>query len=357
MTVQVERVTKRFGSVTALDDVSLHIPAGGVLTVLGPSGSGKSTLLRILAGLEQPTEGRVSMDDAPLELGDAAMVFQDSPLFPHLTVAENVRFPLSLRRSRVRRRQTSKSPHRRRVGETLDLLGIAHLAGRRPHELSGGERQRAGIARALVRDTRLVLFDEPTAHLDQPLARSLRQDLARVQRELGLTLVMVTHRQEEAMALGDTMAVLRDGQLEQAGPPRELWENPRTEFTAGFLGRTPMSIVTAASGERLGFRPEHARVETVGALVPPSGGPSSAPSQRPERARDGALRLEARVLDCEFLGDTATAAFELSGTGERAACALDPRGPLPESGARVRLTVLPEHLVRFGADGVRVSSP
>lgn len=271
MSLRIDGVTRTFGQVRALDEVSLNVPTGSITVVVGPSGSGKTTLLRLLAGLDAPDAGEVSIDGQPVTLGATALCFQDAPLYPHLTVAENVAFPLRLRAARTPRPQVET-----RVGRVLEMLHIDHLASRRVAGLSGGQRQRVGIARALVREVQVYLFDEPMAHLDEQLARGIVADLRRIQRDLGLTFVYITHSRQEAFALADQMVILHEGRVVQAGAPQQLVEAPDSLFVAGFLGRAELNVekqgdrVTATRPEEVTVTPDPAgiRVEEAVYLGP-----------------------------------------------------------------------------------------
>ncbi len=256
MTLRILNATKFFGNVTALDDVSIDVPAGSITAVVGPSGGGKTTLLRLLAGLDQPDGGEVSIDGAPVTLGATALCFQDAPLYPHLNVADNVAFPLRIKAGR--RPSPEVAEH---VQQVLAMLKIDHLAQRRIAELSGGQKQRVGIARALVRNVQVYLFDEPMAHLDQQLAREIVEDLRRIQRQLKLTFVYITHSKDEAFALADQMVVLDQGRVAQAGSPAVLVEAPASLLVAEFLAPSPLNVdkhhthVTASRPEDVAVLP------------------------------------------------------------------------------------------------------
>ncbi|VXC55995.1 ABC transporter ATP-binding protein [Nocardioides sp. AX2bis] len=232
----LEEVDKRYGTVHAVRRLSLSLDAGEVLTVIGPSGCGKSTLLRLIAGLERPDAGRVLIDgevaaterrSVPPEGRHVGLVFQDHALFPHLDVGRNVAFGLA---------SLPRSQRAERVGEVLDLVGLAHLAGRHPHELSGGEQQRVALARAIAPRPAVVLLDEPFSSLDENLRAQVRADTLAALRETGSAAVVVTHDQDEALSLGDRLAVLRDGRVEQVASPREVYESPVNRFVATFMG-------------------------------------------------------------------------------------------------------------------------
>jgi iron(III) transport system ATP-binding protein len=227
-------VTKRFGPVVAVDRVTLDIPPGRLVTLLGPSGCGKTTTLRIIAGLEQPTAGRVYIGDedvTPLPAAErgVTLVFQAYALFPHLTVFENVAYGLRVRR-------LSEGEVRRRVGEALALVGLPGLEDRYPAQLSGGQQQRVAVARALVMQPRVLLFDEPLSNLDAKLRKRVRAEIRDLQRRLGITSIYVTHDQAEALALSDVVVVMNQGKVEQVGTPEELYRRPASRFVADFIG-------------------------------------------------------------------------------------------------------------------------
>jgi len=239
MEIEVRHVMKRFGSFTALQDVSLRIPSGALVALLGPSGSGKTTLLRIIAGLEVPDAGQVLFDGEDVTGRHArdrrvGFVFQHYALFRHMTVFENIAFGL---RVRPRSLRPSEAEIRRRVEELLHLVRLEGLADRYPHELSGGQRQRVALARALAVEPRVLLLDEPFASLDARVRMELRRWLRRLHDRIGLTSVFVTHDQEEALELADRVAIFHGGRIEQVGTPEEVYEHPATPFVCGFLGQ------------------------------------------------------------------------------------------------------------------------
>jgi ABC-type sugar transport system ATPase subunit len=240
--------------VRALDGLNLTTGHGEYLVLLGPSGCGKTTLLRTIAGLEQPTEGEVYIgghlaNGLPPRLRRVAMVFQSYALYPHKTVRNNIEFPLKAE-------HVPRHMRERKVRWAADLLGIPHLLGRKPRHLSGGERQRVALARALVREPAVFLLDEPLSNLDAKLRATTRDELKRFQQEIGTTTIYVTHDQDEAMGLGDRVAVLDAGRLRQVGTPRDIYDEPADTFVATFVGSPPMNLVPR--GDRfVGFRPEH----------------------------------------------------------------------------------------------------
>ncbi|UMA63671.1 ABC transporter ATP-binding protein [Roseivivax marinus] len=233
-TVELAAVTKRYGDALAVDAISLKIPAGKYCCLLGPSGCGKSSTLRMIAGHEDVTDGdimigpRIVNDDPPAARG-TAMMFQNYALFPHLSVAENVAFSL-------RMKGVAKEERRERAAHTLELVSMTEFADRTPQQLSGGQQQRVALARALMTDPSVLLLDEPLSALDPFLRVRMRSELRRIQAELGITFIHVTHSQEEAMALADLVVVMNDGRIAQAAPPREIYNAPRTPFVARFIG-------------------------------------------------------------------------------------------------------------------------
>jgi len=234
MSIEARDVTKRFGSFTALDDVSVEVPGGSLVALLGPSGSGKSTLLRVIAGLERPDSGAVLLDgvevtSVPTQRRGVGFVFQHYAAFKHMSVRDNVAFGLKLRR-------LSKREIRRRVDELLELVQLGGLAGRYPAQLSGGQRQRMVLARALAVEPRVLLLDEPFGALDARVRAELRAWLRRLHDEMHVTSVFVTHDQEEAMELADRIVLMNHGRIEQAGDPRDLYERPTNDFVMRFVG-------------------------------------------------------------------------------------------------------------------------
>jgi len=256
--VRVEGITKRFGPVTAVDSVDLAIERGELFALLGGSGCGKTTLLRLLAGFETPDSGRVFIDGqdmtgVPPHRRPVNMMFQSYALFPHMSVADNVGY--GLRREGLAKRETAQ-----RVAEALELVRLSDLGARRPGQLSGGQRQRVALARALVKRPKLLLLDEPLAALDRKLREGTRFELVRLQEELGLTFVMVTHDQEEAMSMAGRLAVMDLGRIKQVGTPREVYERPCSRFVADFIGIA--NILSLGDGRWLALRPEKIALAT-----------------------------------------------------------------------------------------------
>jgi spermidine/putrescine ABC transporter ATP-binding subunit len=236
--VSFRNVSKRWGPVLAVDDISLEIAPGEFFALLGPSGCGKTTLLRMLAGLEVPTEGQIlingqDMEAIPPNKRAVNMVFQSYALFPHMTVANNIAYGLKI--DRVPRPERD-----RRVQEALDLVQLGHLAGRMPDQLSGGQRQRVALARALVKKPKVLLLDEPLSALDAKLRETMRFELSQLQQKVGITFIMVTHDQDEALAIASRIAVMNKGAIAQLGAPPDLYEFPSTRFVADFIGSVNM---------------------------------------------------------------------------------------------------------------------
>ena len=244
--VRIRDVAKHYGAVPALRGVSLAVAPGTFCTLLGPSGSGKTTLLKLVAGFERPDTGAIEIDGRdvvamPPAARNIGMVFQNYALFPHLTVGANVAFPLEMRRC-------DRTEIERRVAATLALVALDGLAGRYPGQLSGGQQQRVALARAIVFDPDILLMDEPLGALDRSLRQQIQGELKALQRRLGVTVLYVTHDQEEALDLSDTIAVMRDGRIEQAGSPQALYDLPATRFVAGFLGECNLLPARVAPG-------------------------------------------------------------------------------------------------------------
>lgn len=239
--LRVEKVTKQFGAAKAVDQVSFEVKDGEFVVLLGPSGSGKTTILRMIAGLETPTsgniyiDGRVVNEESPRER-DVAMVFQNYALYPHMKVYDNIALPLRVRK-------LSEAEVGSRVKEAAELLQISQILDKKPGRISGGEQQRVAVARAVVRNPKVFLFDEPLSNLDAKLRVTARGFLKRLQKELGVTTIYVTHDQAEAMTMADRIAVLNQGKLIQMADPTETYEEPNDLFVAGFIGSPPMNLI------------------------------------------------------------------------------------------------------------------
>jgi spermidine/putrescine transport system ATP-binding protein len=362
--VRLERVTKRFGDVTAVDDLSLDVKPGEFFSLLGPSGCGKTTTLRMIGGFEEVTSGTVflgdeDVTDLPPFKRATNTVFQNYALFPHLTVFENIAFGL-------RRRKTPTNEIRHQVAFMLNLVELPGYEDRKPNQLSGGQQQRVALARALVNNPRVLLLDEPLGALDLKLRKQMQVELKRIQGEIGITFIFVTHDQEEAMTMSDRIAVMRHGRIEQLGAPEELYERPRTEFVAGFLGvsnlldaevanrgerftelrlpdgtrlRAPSSAFNGETNVRLGIRPEKLHVLAIG--------------DDPVAAADvDANVVEGTVLDASYIGVSTQYIVETA-DGHRLtvyAQNLETSGVSEglADGQRVRLTWKPQHTFVIG---------
>ena len=352
-TIELRSVRKSFGAVDVIHGLDLTIAGGEFVVFVGPSGCGKSTLLRMIAGLEEVTDGDIliagkDVTDADPARRGIAMVFQSYALYPHMTVRDNLAFGLQIAR-------TPDAEIIRSVDAAADILKISHLLDRRPGQLSGGQRQRVAIGRAIVRKPLVFLFDEPLSNLDAELRVSMRIELARLHRELGNTMVYVTHDQIEAMTLADKIVVLRDGRIEQVGPPRTVYEDPSNIFVAGFIGSprmnflagrlsdpstvtvgtalftlpTPITSAPAGSEVRVGIRPEH--------LEPVPQGPGM---------------IEAQVDFSEYLGNTRYL-YCVNGAGETLVVEQRSGSDLSH-GETVWLGCDPTHLRLFDTAGARL---
>jgi len=336
----------------AVDDLNLHVQAGEFITLLGPSGSGKTTTLMLLAGFEAPTSGTIRLDGRPIESlpphqRGMGVVFQSYSLFPHMTVAQNVAFPLSVRK-------VGPATVRDKVAAALAKVKLQHLAERKPQQLSGGQQQRVALARALVFEPRVVLMDEPLSALDKKLREEMQLEIRRLHRELGVTMVFVTHDQSEAMTLSDRVAVFNQGRIEQLASPQELYDAPANPFVAGFIGDNNMlggqaegdaalrlpggaclhgrSVggVAAGAGATLCVRPEHLRVAADG---------------------DAGNRIQATLVDAIHQGDHWRLVVRLCGSDATWFAKLAP-GALPRGvapGQELPLAFDPEHAWLFAA--------
>ncbi len=354
--VHLERVTKRFGDFPAVREMDLDIPQGRFFTLLGPSGCGKTTTLRMVAGFEEPTEGRVLIEGQdvaglPPYKRPTNTVFQSYALFPHLSVRENVAFGL-------KRKKVEKDEIERKVRAELERVGLASEINRRPNQLSGGMQQRVALARALVNLPKVLLLDEPLGALDLKLRKGLQIELKRIQRDVGITFVYVTHDQEEALTMSDRIAVMNAGRIEQIDSPEEVYERPRTSFVAGFIGVSNLMPGTVASvnGDRVRMR-----LETGVELDAPADGVTTGERcyavVRPEKLRiepaDGARSnghpsVEGMVEASVYLGTSTQIVVGLAEDVRMTVLVPNAdeaeRARLPGGGARVRLSWAPEHM-------------
>ena len=318
--VHLDHITKRFGATVALDEVDLRIGAGELFFLLGPSGCGKSTLLRLIAGLHEPTLGRILFNDRDVthlgtEKRNAVMCFQSYALWPHMSVRENVRFGLNVR-------GVTRAEQDRRVDEVLRLVQMDALAERKPNQLSGGQQQRVALARALAVKPDCLLLDEPLSNLDAKLRHEMRGEIRRICKTAGFTTIYVTHDQKEALSIADRIAVLKDGKLIQVGTPGELYHRPRTSFVADFIGQTNLM-----RGRLVGTEGEHVLVETGAGRFRANrnGDPTDGVmlSIRPEQMRivpngrapsNGSTnRIVGKPIETTFLGEASEHVLDVNG--------------------------------------------
>ena len=299
--VRLDGVTKSFDDVVAVDDLTVEVPKGSFFALLGPSGCGKTTTLRMIGGFEEPDAGAIFLGDRavtglPPHKRDVNTVFQSYALFPHLTIFENVAF--GLRRRRIKGKQLAG-----RVHEMLGLVDLHGMDQRKPRQLSGGQQQRVALARALVNNPQVLLLDEPLGALDLKLRKQMQLTLKQIQHEIGITFVHVTHDQEEAMTMADTIAVMNGGRIEQLGPPEDLYERPRTSFVARFLGASNLLPGTVEENGRVRLRSGHVVEVSDGAV---ERGTEVAVGIRPEKLRVGgeqlANRLRGTVAERSYVG-------------------------------------------------------
>ena len=340
-------------TVVAVDDVTLEVEKGTLITLLGPSGCGKTTLLRMIAGFEEPTKGQIWFGDKRVDrlapnLRDTAMVFQSYAIFPHLNVFENVAFGLRMKR-------LSKEQVAKQVNDVLELVGLGHLGHRQPSQLSGGQQQRVALARSIVMEPRLLLFDEPLSNLDAKLREQMRQEIRELQQRLGITSVYVTHDQIEAMSMSDLVVVMNAGRVEQVGTPLEIYARPVNRFVADFIGNANFVEVQVVDAERVRLgaavlplaEPTAVAVGgRVTVVVRPESlelGPAPAGGARGERYLSG------RVTRATFLGSHAEYLVNVEGVGELQA---DVRNPvqlgLLQVGDEVTLTSGALHALPVG---------
>ncbi|MFG1949414.1 ABC transporter ATP-binding protein [Nonomuraea sp. NPDC048826] len=334
--LKIDGVTRRFGDVTALDGVSLEIGQGEFFALLGPSGCGKTTLLRIIAGFETPDAGTVTLDGEDLlskqpNRRPISLMFQSYALFPHMTVAKNVAYGLE-------REKLPRAEIKQRVGEVLETVGLSALAGRKPNQLSGGQRQRVALARSIVKRPRLLLLDEPLSALDKKVRAEMQLELKRLQHEVGITFVVVTHDQEEAMSLADRIAVFDSGKVRQVDEPIALYERPSTRFVADFVGANNLFEGTVGAKDEL-------ETESFGVLpgTPAQGleqGVKALLAVRPERVKlvdaEASHGLKGSVLDVSFYGGVSHVSVEVPGRAKPVLVAVQGAGQV-RPGAEVRL--------------------
>lgn len=305
--VRLDKLSKNYGDVVALEEVDLEVAEGEFMTLLGPSGSGKTTMLNLIAGMIAPTSGRVFIDvrdvsTVPPNKRGLGMVFQNYALMPHMTIFENIAFPLRVRK-------TANDVVKREVGRVLDLIQLPHVADRKPRELSGGQQQRIALARAIVYNPSIILMDEPLGALDKKLRETMQLELKRIHTELGITMLYVTHDQEEALTMSDRIILLSDGHIEQMGEPDHLYFNPNGLFSADFLGDSNMLDATVeAGGETTSVRTAEGLTLVAKASVISEPGravkvmvrPENVSIRRSEESFDNAI--QGKVIDSIILG-------------------------------------------------------
>jgi multiple sugar transport system ATP-binding protein len=335
--ITFEHVTKRFDEVTAVDDLNIDVGDGEFLVFVGPSGCGKTTALRMLAGLEDITSGRILIGDRVVNnvapgARDVAMVFQSYALYPHMTVYDNLAFGL-------RNYKVPKAEIDRRVRQAADVLELGDLLKRKPKQLSGGQRQRVALGRAIVREPKAFLMDEPLSNLDAALRVQTRAEILQLQERLGTTTIYVTHDQIEAMTMGDRIAVMNKGQLQQLGTPEELYEHPANTFVARFIGSPAMNMLPSAvlgiggTGKLAGFRPEHVQLGN---------------------GRAGAGSLSAAVEVVEYLGDEQLGHLRL---GDHQIVVKLPVEPRLQAGQQETFSVPLDKVLLFDEESTRAVGP
>jgi iron(III) transport system ATP-binding protein len=342
------------GGVKAVDDISLTVPEGHLVVLLGPSGCGKTTLLRCIAGLEQPTAGEISVAGTIVfsrgifvepERRGLGMMFQSYALWPHMTVFNNIAYPLTSGTG------LSREEIRATVAGHMQKLGLEGLDARYPAELSGGQQQRVALARALARRPSVLLFDEPLSNVDAKVRRRLRFELREIKKATGFSGVYVTHDQEEAMELADTLVVMEKGTIAQSGSTREIYQKPSTSYVAGFVGEAcQFSATVVASGPRLRVDTDLGQLDLPAPATPPVVGATGWVIARPERIRLGppktadAVRARARVIESFFLGGRSEVRLLIGGTSAIASLT-DPDVEAPEAGAEVDISIAREALL------------
>jgi len=362
--IRLEAVTKRFADVVAVDDLTLEIPRGAFFALLGPSGCGKTTTLRMVGGFEDPTAGTIylggeDVTQLPPYKRDVNTVFQSYALFPHLSVEKNVSFGLE-------RRRTDKAEMRRRVAQALEMVQLAGYERRKPAQLSGGQQQRVALARALVNRPRALLLDEPLGALDLRLRKQLQIELKRIQQDVGITFVHVTHDQEEAMSMADTIAVMNEGRIEQAGSAADLYERPRTEFVANFLGVSNLvdaRVRASQNGRATVETHDGTTLHVPSDRIGPHGTGAVRIGVRPEKVRlspagaelaSGDNVLRGTVVVASFLGVSIQYVVRAAGGEELTVFAQNLDGAEPESlgpGREVQLSWDPQHTFVVAKEG------
>lgn len=350
--VSFEGVSKHFGEVVAVDDLTLSAGDEDFLVLLGPSGCGKSTALRMLAGLETPTSGTIRIgphvvNHVEPKQRDISMVFQSYALYPHKTVFANIAFPLKAR-------GFDKAEQRKRVEEAAAMLGLGDLLDRRPGQLSGGQRQRVALARAIVRHPQVFLMDEPLSNLDAKMRTQTRAELVELHQRLNTTFIYVTHDQVEAMTMGTKVAVLESGRLQQLGPPQDVYQRPANLFVARFIGSPPMNTITGKISDTDGVRTLHlpgfdiALPDELAHALDTGDHADVVAGVRPEHLVVGETGLPAQLRVVESLGHERHLVCEAS-TGDMLIARTPAEGPVPAEGSTIHLTTEAHRLHLFDA--------
>jgi inositol-phosphate transport system ATP-binding protein len=348
MDIRLENFTKRFGPTTVIEGMDLSIKDGEMLALLGPSGCGKSTTLFAICGIHRIDGGRLffgdrDVTDTSSQNRNVGVVFQSYALYPHMTVAENIGFPL-----RVRGDDTAS--RRRAIEEMAELVQITPYLKRRPAELSGGQQQRVALARALIRRPGVLLLDEPLANLDAKLRLEMRAEIRRIQRETGITAVLVTHDQVEAMSMSDRIAIMEEGRIVQIAEPMEMYSEPASDFVAGFLGNPPISFLDGRIEGGTFLHPES------GLRIPSNGVPDQPKARagiRPEHVQaNGGVPIEGEISFFEAHGRETLYELKLSGGGTLRS--IQASSPDKQIGDRVQWGIDPNAIFLFSADGERL---
>lgn len=347
MKLRLEKFTKRFGDLTVIEDMDLTVESGEMMALLGPSGCGKSTTLFAVCGIHKMNGGKLyfggkDVTTLPAQERSVGVVFQNYALYPHMTVEQNIGFPLKVQK-------LSKPKIRTEVERLAELVQIGELLDRRPAQLSGGQQQRVALARAMIRKPDVLLLDEPLANLDAKLRLEMRSEIRRIQRETGITAILVTHDQVEAMSMCDRIALMRDGKIVQLDTPEQMYVNPRSQFVAGFLGNPPISFLPAVAGDVLSFghdqtlaRPSalEASEEVVVGIRPEHFGPQHGTG------------LQGEVTFIESQGREVLIDVRLDGGGEIRS--ILPAGEPIRAGQRINWGVATESILAFAPNGDRL---
>lgn len=354
--LELRDIIKHYGDVEAVKGISFMVHDGEFVTIVGPSGCGKSSTLRMIAGLEEATAGALLIEgervnELPARDRDIALSFENYALYPHLSIFENIAFPLQVRR-------TPAKEVEQRVGEILRILHLEEIRNKRPAEVAGGQQQRTSLGRALVRSATIYLIDEPLSHLDAQERTSLRAEIQRIQKTQGLTFIMVTHDQSEALAMSDRIIVMNDGHIMQDATPYDVYEHPENLFVADFIGEPPMNLLEGSLAQVAGrwiWKKDNIQLDITDVTkrmnFPPVEGSAVLgirPSYiAPEKAVDGRLSLTAEIFSHEFLGDTSLITAKAADQMIRAMCLVDEEHA---TGQDIELSLNPNHILIFDSE-------